>query len=76
MGQVTIYLDQPTEAKMKTIIKRNGVSKSKWIAGLIREKTTDVWPDQIQKLAGSWKDLPTSEEIRKDMGADNKRELI
>jgi hypothetical protein len=76
MGQVTIYLDQPTEAKMKTIIKRNGLSKSKWISGLIREKITDVWPDHIQKLAGAWKDLPMTEEIRKDMGTDSKRELI
>jgi hypothetical protein len=76
MGQVTIYLDQHTEYKMKTMIKKNGISQSKWIADLIREKTADVWPAHIQKLAGDWKDLPTAEEIRKNMGSDIKREPI
>jgi hypothetical protein len=76
MGQVTIYLDQHTETKMKTVIKKNGISKSKWIADLIREKTADVWPVQIQKLAGAWKDLPLAQEIRKDMGTDVKREPV
>jgi hypothetical protein len=47
MGQVTIYLDQNTETKMKTVIKKNGISKSKWISDLIREKTADVWPGHL-----------------------------
>ena len=76
MGQVTIYLDQQTETKLKTVIKKKGISKSKWIADLIREKTAVVWPDHIQKLAGAWKDLPLAEEIRKDMGSDIKRESV
>ena len=76
MGQVTIYLDQHTETKMKTVIKKNGISKSKWIADLIREKTADVWPVHIQKLAGAWKDLPLAEEIRMNMGSDIKREPV
>lgn len=76
MGQVTIYLDQQTEAKMKTMIKKNGLSKSKWIANLIREKTANVWPDQIRKMAGAWKDMPTAEEIRKNMGTDSEREPV
>ena len=76
MGQVTIYLDQQTETKMKIMIKKNGLSKSKWIADLIREKTANVWPDHIQKLAGAWKDMPTAEEIRKNMGTDSEREPV
>jgi hypothetical protein len=74
MGQVTIYLDQATEQKMKIMIKKMGGSKSKWIAGLIREKTADVWPASIKKLAGAWKDFPAAEEIRKTMGPDVRRE--
>ena len=76
MGQVTIYLDQATEHKMKTLIKKNGGSKSKWISDLIREKTAHVWPAHIKKLAGAWKDLPTAEEIRKSMGSDIRREPV
>ena len=41
MGQLTIYLDTETERKMQTMVKESGMSKSKWIANLIREKTTD-----------------------------------
>ena len=76
MGQVTIYLDPETEKKMQAMVKESGVSKSKWIANLIREKTTDVWPENIKQLAGAWKDLPTAEEIRKELGQDLERESL
>ena len=76
MGQVTIYLDSETEKKLLNIVKKSGVSKSKWIADLIKEKTARTWPDHIFDLAGAWKDLPTVEEIREDMGVDTKRDSI
>ncbi len=76
MGQVTIYLDQVTETKMKAMINRKKCSKSKWIADLIREKTENVWPSHIQNLAGAWKDLPDAEEIRKNQGTDIPREPV
>jgi len=76
MGQVTIYIDHETEKKMINIVKKSGLSKSKWIAGLIKAKTASTWPESIKKLAGEWKDMPTAEEIRKDLGADVKRESI
>ena len=76
MGQVTIYLDPETEEKMINIVKKSGISKSKWIAALIKEKTASTWPDHIVDLAGAWKDFPTAEEIRKRMGQDGKREPL
>ncbi len=76
MGQVTIYLDSETEKKMINVVKKSGLSKSKWIADLIKEKTTNTWPESIVKLAGAWKDLPSAEEIREDMGIDAERESI
>ena len=39
-----------------------------------REKTAGSWPENIINLAGAWSDLPTAEEIRKDMGRDVKRD--
>ena len=74
MGQVTIYLDPETERKMQAMVKQSGLSKSKWIANLIRENTADVWPKTIKQLAGAWKDLPTADEIRKGLGQDLERE--
>lgn len=74
MGQVTIYIDDDTERKMLKMIEKRGISKSKWIAELIREKASTTWPEYVVKLAGAWKDLPTAEEIRKKMGNDAPRE--
>jgi hypothetical protein len=76
MGQVTIYLDSNTEKKMNNIVKKSGISKSKWIADLIKEKTTRSWPEHIYDLAGAWKDFPNVEEIRAGMGKDAKREPL
>ena len=76
MGQVTIYLDAETERRMLNAIEKSGLSKSKWIADLIREKTANTWPESIIQLAGAWKDLPTAEEMRKNMGVDAEREAI
>jgi hypothetical protein len=76
MGQITIYLDAETEIKMLNMVKKSGISKSKWIANLIKGKTADTWPENIVKLAGAWKDLPTAEELRQNMGRDVKRESI
>jgi hypothetical protein len=76
MGQVTIYLDSETEKKMSNMIKKTGISKSKWISDLIKQKITTTWPENIVKLAGAWTDLPTAEDIRKNMTKDADRESI
>jgi hypothetical protein len=76
MGQVTIYLDSETEKKLGIMIKKTGISKSKWISDLIKQKITTTWPENIVNLAGAWTDLPTAEEIRKTMAEDADRESI
>jgi len=76
MGQVTIYLDSETEKKMSNVIKKTGISKSKWISDLIKQKMTSTWPENIVKLAGAWTDLQTAEDIRKNMAEDADRESI
>jgi hypothetical protein len=76
MGQVTIYLDSEGERRLNNMVKRSGMSKSKWISNLIKEKTANSWPENVAKLAGAWSDMPTAEEIRKNMGRDADRESI
>jgi len=73
MGQVTIYLDKQTEELMRIAAKSSGVSQSKWIANVIREKANNEWPTEIISLAGAWADFPTADEIRKGQGKDSKR---
>ena len=76
MGQVTIYLDSETEKKLNNTIKKTGTSKSKWISDLIKQKIATTWPENIVKLSGAWTDLPTAEELRKNMAEDADRESI
>jgi len=76
LGQITIYLDKETENKMNQIVKQKKISKSQWIAGLVRLKTATHWPEHLVALAGAWKDFPASEKIRKDMGKDSNREPL
>jgi len=74
MGQVTIYLEDEIEKKMKIAVDSSHLSKSKWIANIIKEKVTDEWPESISALSGAWKDIPTVEEMRLANGTDVKRE--
>ena len=76
MGQVTIYLDDEIEKRMTANAKAMKLSKSKWIANVIREKLVDEWPANVQELAGSWEDFPTLEEIREMEQRDVTREAL
>ena len=76
MGQVTIYLDDEIEKRMTANAKAMRLSKSKWIANVIREKLVDEWPPNVRELAGSWEDFPTLEEIRETGQRDITREAL
>jgi hypothetical protein len=66
MPQVTLYLDEETETRMKAAAQAAGVSQSKWVAELIREKSATEWPASFARLIGAWadRDFPTLAEIR------------
>ena len=75
MGQVTIYLEREVENKLKAAARASKLSVSKWVATIIQEKIFTEWPENVVKLAGSWKDdFPTLEEIRSTQGTDVIRE--
>ena len=76
MGQITIYLDAETEKQLNNVIKNGGISKSRWIADVIKEKVATSWPENIIALAGAWSDIPTAEEIRQGFGKDVEREPL
>ncbi|NOY70426.1 MAG: CopG family transcriptional regulator [Deltaproteobacteria bacterium] len=77
MGQVTIYLENEIENKMKIAAKTSRLSVSKWIANIIKEKISTEWPQDIVILAGSWQDdFPSLQEIRSTHGVDSSREAL
>ncbi|MFQ5791855.1 MAG: CopG family transcriptional regulator [Acidobacteriota bacterium] len=76
MPQVTLYLDEETEAKLRAAAREAGLSLSRWVADLIREKTINEWPASVVQLAGSWSDMSSAEELRSGLPADGPREPL
>jgi hypothetical protein len=76
MGQVTIYLEDELEARMAAEAEARKLSKSKWIATIIREKLVDEWPSTVREAAGSWDDFPELKAIRGETLADLERERL
>ncbi len=71
MPQVTIYLDEETEKRMDKAVRESGLSRSRWVGGLIRERTRTEWPESFKRLLGaSGEDFPNLEEIREGLGED------
>jgi type VI protein secretion system component VasK len=76
MGQVTIYLDDENEKRLKAAAKSAGMPVSRWVAHLVEEKTRTVWPESVRQLAGAWQDFPDLETIRASEGEDSGRESL
>ncbi len=76
MSQVTIYLEEEIEQRMKLAAQSANLSKSKWIAKLIQDKVANEWPESIANLAGSWEDFPAIDSLRDSIGTDIERESI
>lgn len=76
MAQVTLYLDDKTQDRMKRAAASAGISQSKWVAELIRVQTCDDWPLTAKELAGQWTNFPEITDIRASHGADLGREPV
>ena len=76
MGQVTIYLEDEIEKKMADAAKSAHLSKSKWVARLIKKEVATEWPQSILDLSGAWSDFPNIVDIRGEIGEDSAREQL
>jgi len=73
MAQVTIYLDDAAERRVKAAARKAGVSVSRWVAELVENRTRTDWPAEARELAGAWPDFPDLAEIRPSTGQDKPR---
>jgi hypothetical protein len=62
MSQITLYLDDATQALVDEAAKANGVSKSRWVADIIRTYAAHDWPQDCLALAGRFADFPFQED--------------
>jgi len=71
MGRFTIYLDQKTERRLKAFLEEANVSKSSWIASLIRKNTAAEWPERVTRFTGAWKDFPKVDDLKGELVSDS-----
>ena len=76
MARITIYLDDATSEKLKSVAGSAGLSISSYVGDLIRNKIALEWPASVAKLAGSWKDFPSLDEIRQGHPEEAPRESL
>lgn len=70
MSQITLYLDDATQALVEQAAKANGLSKSRWVSEMIRKYAAHEWPQECLRLAGSFADFPLREEGETAMPGD------
>lgn len=76
MAQISLYLEDDTAKKLRSVAESSGVSVSSLVADLIRDKIAREWPESVVRLAGAWKDFPNLDEIRQGQPKDASRELL
>jgi hypothetical protein len=70
MSQITLYLDDATQALVDEAAKANGVSKSRWVADIIRTYASHEWTQDCLSLAGRFADFPLREDGAAQQPAD------
>ncbi|AFV96662.1 MULTISPECIES: hypothetical protein [unclassified Sulfuricurvum] len=74
MAQMTIYLDNELESKVKQNVAAMGISLSQFVSGLIRKELHEEWSPAIHQLAGAWDDFPDAKSLRDSEAHDCARE--
>lgn len=62
MSQITLYLDEATQALVDQAARAHGLSKSRWVADIIRKYAAHEWPQDCLALAGRFADFPLRED--------------
>jgi hypothetical protein len=58
MSQITLYLDDTTQALVDQAAAAHGMSKSRWVAEVIRKHAAHAWPQDCLAAAGQFADFP------------------
>ena len=73
MSQITLYLDDATQVMVDQAAQASGLSKSRWVAEIIRKYASHEWPQDCVALAGRFADFPLREEGAAAQSADMPR---
>ena len=75
MAQITLYIDDATQVKLREAAAERKVSQSQFVADLIRRATVNAWPPEALALFGSIPDFPLAEELRAGLPPDLERDI-
>ena len=75
MAQITLYIDDATQAKLRAAAAERKVSQSQFVADLIRRATVNAWPPEALALFGSIPDFPLAKGLRAGLPPDPERDI-
>lgn len=75
MAQITLYIDEATQARLREAAAQRKVSQSQFVAELIRKATANEWPAAALELFGSVPDFPLADELRAGLPPDPERDI-
>lgn len=58
MPRITISLDDDAKSRLDQAAASRGLSRSRWVAGIIQAHLSQEWPQGWKTLAGSFADFP------------------
>lgn len=70
MSQITLYLDDATQALVEQAAQANDLSKIRRVSETIRKYAAHEWPQDCLALAGRFVDFPLSEDNPASSPAD------
>lgn len=73
MAQITLYIDDATQARLRAAALSRQVSQSQFVADLVRRATDATWPDEVLALAGAAPDFPDAKSLRQSAAVDAAR---
>ena len=73
MAQISLYIDDATQARLRDAAALRKVSQSQFVADLIRKATASEWPPEVLALAGAIPDFPLADELRAGLAPDAER---
>lgn len=73
MAQITLYIDDSTQTRLRDAAARKQQSQSQFVADLIRRATDPAWPDEVLALAGALPGFADADSLRSGQPADAQR---
>lgn len=76
MANITIYLSDEVERRIRQAAEAQGKSVSRWISGRLTELVDQSPAGELLLLAGAFPDFPDIDDLRAGYGPDARRENV